>query len=660
MDVASFLNERGGRHARVDHEVRDEASAGVGSASAATAPGESGRGKPLLNAPAGRSVNSMRDATEQGRVSPKTEPVSTQEDGDGERSSTSLTLVFRASRLRRQRSQGADLRLVAMKQSPTALPELSSYLPTSSSDSRTSIMAITSIDSSVGVKKRRNSVEGAFSALSPSPSTPHQLENEQLKRKQAPLEVEDRAAPAVSFSRLDSIYRAQEHGSPLVISKDFAFSSTSSSHDGDVESTSYFASQPTTPRRERTSRYLSEGDRREIITRIDAGEKQVALAREFSVSRAAICNLYKNRWEVLTRGGRNPESKHPKSTKSRGKRSSPRSTLRPAANDEASTGVAEPITVYPDVSMISINAEESRCDNNQGSNTDGIIVNRSRKDEDDFSRDSSLSSVALQLDSMQGDHLGHHHEIGHHQASPDQRSPFDEVGSSPVVSPSFLVHEASAYSYPCRNLIASLRDESISTVVFQQRATRLARLLIEEALTCLPHEDLQIKNQFGDVCHATQSLHERDVCGISMEDKSMVLLRAFSTISPSSPTGVVSIETRATDYKSNGNASIHAQLPPVSSHQVVLLLDIQCATGNEACAVLHHLVHERQIPAKRIYFVTVISSFEGLQNVFRHFPVVTLITAQVDTVLDMNQRIRPGIGDFMQRYWNVHADRSAS
>ncbi|KAG2954435.1 hypothetical protein PC118_g24854 [Phytophthora cactorum] len=146
-----------------------------------------------------------------------------------------------------------------------------------------------------------------------------------------------------------------------------------------------------------------------------------------------------------------------------------------------------------------------------------------------------------------------------------------------------------------------------------------------------------------------------------MEDKGMVLLRAFSTISPTSPTGVVSIHARTSDDKNRDDgmwASIHAQLPPVSSRQAVLLLDIQCATGNDACAVLHHLVHEMQISAKSIYFVTVISSFEGLQTVFRHFPDVTLIVAQVDTELDADQRIRPGIGDFMQRFWNVHSDPS--
>ncbi|KAG1711588.1 hypothetical protein DVH05_008836 [Phytophthora capsici] len=484
---------------------------------------------------------------------------------------------------------------------PTALPQLSSYLPTASSDTRSSSMNTTG---TTVAKKRRNSIEGAFSAVSPGLRPSYELENEQLKRKQSlsELSVEGSSSNTASFSRLSTLYQAHEQGSPLIISKGFSFSSTSSSQDGDVETTSYFASRPATPRRERTSRYLSEGDRREIITRIDAGEKQVALAREFSVSRAAICNLYKNRWEVLTRGSRNPESKHPKTKRSRSKRSSPqRLTPLPVANIGVNEVEPEPITVYPNVSTITITDKSPRED------TRGNEYGSMR--EENEPKPDSLSSPVARMDLE--DHTEHHHQLEHHNQD------------TPVASRPFLVHEASAYSYPCRNLVSALRDESIGTVVFQQRAMRLARLLVEEALTCLPHEDVRIKNQFGDVCHATRSLDERDIFGMSMEDKGMLLLRAFSTISPASPTGVISIESRTVNDKSYSSvmaSTIHAQLPPVNNGQVVLLLDIECATGNEACAVLKYLVHERQIPPKSIYFVTVISSFEGLQNVFQHFP----------------------------------------
>ncbi|RLN79265.1 hypothetical protein BBJ28_00020041 [Nothophytophthora sp. Chile5] len=48
-------------------------------------------------------------------------------------------------------------------------------------------------------------------------------------------------------------------------------------------------------------RYLRDTDRRNIIQRIDNGEKQAALAREFGVTRAAICHIKKNRSEILAR-----------------------------------------------------------------------------------------------------------------------------------------------------------------------------------------------------------------------------------------------------------------------------------------------------------------------------------------------------------------------
>uniref|UniRef100_M4BBS1 HTH psq-type domain-containing protein n=1 Tax=Hyaloperonospora arabidopsidis (strain Emoy2) TaxID=559515 RepID=M4BBS1_HYAAE len=62
----------------------------------------------------------------------------------------------------------------------------------------------------------------------------------------------------------------------------------------------------------KSSRYLREIDRRRILMRIAQGEKQSALAKEYHVSRAAICNLNKHRAEVLSRNYEHPLAKHPK------------------------------------------------------------------------------------------------------------------------------------------------------------------------------------------------------------------------------------------------------------------------------------------------------------------------------------------------------------
>ncbi|TYZ58630.1 hypothetical protein PybrP1_010354 [[Pythium] brassicae (nom. inval.)] len=62
----------------------------------------------------------------------------------------------------------------------------------------------------------------------------------------------------------------------------------------------------------KTSRYLREMDRRDILTRIGQGEKQAALAKEYNISRSAVCNLHKKRQQVLARAHASPFAKHPK------------------------------------------------------------------------------------------------------------------------------------------------------------------------------------------------------------------------------------------------------------------------------------------------------------------------------------------------------------
>ncbi|KAL3657363.1 hypothetical protein V7S43_017682 [Phytophthora oleae] len=479
--------------------------------------------------------------------------------------------------------------------------------------------------SPTAIPQREINIELAISALT------YHFESQLQKRKSSSSVDEDMA----SYPRTQIFEGSRE-------TPHFSLSSRTFSAGGDTPGRVSFPNfagelSPTTPRRERTSRYLSEGARKEIIARIDNGEKQVALAKEFNVSRAAICNLYKNRWEVLTRGVRDPTATHPK-------KSHKKASLRQASPMTPTDPVPPPMV---HTSLIAIQTVASP------------IVERAKTPSPfESEQDNSYPSwPGTQADVSQPRHHNQmrHRNILHDESAPRNRGSRDTMTvDDPGSSKQFIVHEASAYSYPCRNLVATLRDESISTVVFQQRAMRLARLLVEEVLACLPHDEEEITNKYGDLCHTIKALDSNDFCAISMEDKGMVLLRAFSDISPASPTGVVSVERKFVDSKLSP-PHIFAQLPPINPQQFVLLLDIECATGRKVCAVLHHLVHDRHIAPGNIYFVTVISAFEGLQNVFRHFPDVSLATAQVDTVLDDQQHIRPGIGDFAQRYWNVNS-----
>ncbi|RLN92444.1 hypothetical protein BBJ28_00021729 [Nothophytophthora sp. Chile5] len=494
---------------------------------------------------------------------------------------------------------------------PPPLPKLSSFLrpPSSFSESATasSIEAATTSSDTIATSA---GFQTTTRAGSPSAFPRDRLH----KRKQALLETEasdERAEAAVApFSRLDSVFQADDRrvsqrsaASASERARALPRSSPQAGYASNMQSLGDYATEQAHPsplQRERTSRYLNEGERREIITRIEGGEKQVTLAKEYSVSRAAICNLYKNRWEVLTRGGRDPEAKHPK--RPRSKKPGPRRTQSlpvPIAAASPPMDVATATTAFPDVSMVPIQTEKSP-------RAGGRELYLPRQD------DNQWSGVAV--DSFQSQPQYHHHQENGHPTPPQ------EAVKGPASPKAFAVHEASAYSPACRNLISTLRNMGTSAAVFQQRATRLMRLLMEETLARLPQQDVEATTPYGDVCRVTKSMDDRDICAISMEENGLVLLRAFSEISPASPTGVVSIETDPISDSSNRQLRIHAQLPPIELPRVVLLLDAQCATGEEACAVLSHLVHDKHVSASSVYFVTAISSLQGLQKVHQHFP----------------------------------------
>jgi hypothetical protein len=70
---------------------------------------------------------------------------------------------------------------------------------------------------------------------------------------------------------------------------------------GGEEDPSPSASLTGTKKARKRPHYLSHEDRCQIIERIAGGEQQAALAREFGVTRAAVCHIQKHRFEILAR-----------------------------------------------------------------------------------------------------------------------------------------------------------------------------------------------------------------------------------------------------------------------------------------------------------------------------------------------------------------------
>ncbi|MFP5502691.1 MAG: uracil phosphoribosyltransferase, partial [Candidatus Sericytochromatia bacterium] len=74
----------------------------------------------------------------------------------------------------------------------------------------------------------------------------------------------------------------------------------------------------------------------------------------------------------------------------------------------------------------------------------------------------------------------------------------------------------------------------------------------------------------------------------------------------------------------------------------VLIFDPMLATGGSATATIEAF---KKRGAKRIKFLCLIASPEGVRNVHTHHPDVPIYTVSVDSHLDERGYIVPGLGD---------------
>ncbi|MFA5507364.1 MAG: uracil phosphoribosyltransferase [Vulcanimicrobiota bacterium] len=94
------------------------------------------------------------------------------------------------------------------------------------------------------------------------------------------------------------------------------------------------------------------------------------------------------------------------------------------------------------------------------------------------------------------------------------------------------------------------------------------------------------------------------------------------------------------------------KLPDDLPERDILILDPMLATGGSAAAAVK-AVEARGGKPENIKFLCLLASPEGLQRLSQACPKVSIYTAAVDTGLDDNGYIRPGLGDAGDRIFGT-------
>lgn len=189
-----------------------------------------------------------------------------------------------------------------------------------------------------------------------------------------------------------------------------------------------------------------------------------------------------------------------------------------------------------------------------------------------------------------------------------------------------------------------LRDSTTSVADFRRHAQRLSRMLVLEATRTLPQEDLTIDTPLEAM---TAQRSAQPVVFVPVLRAGLAMLYAGMELIPDARVGFVGLERDEATAQAH---EYYCKLPPDLEQARVCVIDPMLATGGSMDDTIRAV---KANGAKDIVAVCVVAAPEGVARLQSAHDDVSLVTAVVDRELDDNKYIRPGLGDFGDRYFGT-------
>lgn len=192
--------------------------------------------------------------------------------------------------------------------------------------------------------------------------------------------------------------------------------------------------------------------------------------------------------------------------------------------------------------------------------------------------------------------------------------------------------------------LTHLRDKTTEIQKYREHSDNICQLLFAEAIRGLAFKKVKIATPLKTI--SSQKLAD-EVIVVPVLRAGIAMLFGAMHLLPKSKIGFVGLQ------RDEATAVAHEyywKLPKITKNSVVIVTDPMLATGG---SVLHLLRRISQEKPKAIRIVCVIASPEGIGVVQKEFPKVEIFTAHVDSHLNKQKYIVPGLGDYGDRYFGT-------
>jgi uracil phosphoribosyltransferase len=193
------------------------------------------------------------------------------------------------------------------------------------------------------------------------------------------------------------------------------------------------------------------------------------------------------------------------------------------------------------------------------------------------------------------------------------------------------------------DLLTVLRDKKTDPPEFRQIAERLGYLLVAEALSDMPTEDVDIETPLEPTV-GTQL--RRPVVAVAVLRAGLGLLHSVLTLVPDAAIGFAGVQR---NEETAEPMEYYTKFPQLDAARV-LILEPMLATGGSLSWAIDKV---KENGAKDIVAVCVVAAPEGLQSLEEHHPDVRIVAATLDRELNPNFYIAPGLGDMGDRLFGT-------
>ena len=193
--------------------------------------------------------------------------------------------------------------------------------------------------------------------------------------------------------------------------------------------------------------------------------------------------------------------------------------------------------------------------------------------------------------------------------------------------------------------VAQIRDKNTNTRDFRQLVKEIAMLMTYESTRDLKLEDVDIETP---ICATkVKMLKGEDVAIVPILRAGLGMVDGVLEIIPNAKVGHVGLYR---DPKTHEPVEYYCKMPEDIDKRKILVTDPMLATGGSAIAAIDLI--KRRNP-RTVKFLCIICAPEGLEALKKAHPDVDIFCAGMDSHLNENGYIVPGLGDAGDRIFGT-------